>query len=52
MPPGMLTKRWFAKVYGWPSEVVKRIPLDEVEWYSIIEQAQDRADNLKRKHQK
>lgn len=47
MPGQMLTYRWFAKEYGWTPAQVDDLPLELMDWFSIIEEASARAASLK-----
>ena len=35
----MMTYRRFAKSYGWPPEVVRKLRLDELFWLPVIDDA-------------
>lgn len=50
MPPRMLTYRWFAKMYGFTEEDVnERMSLEALEWFPVIEEAEQRAAEIKEK---
>lgn len=50
----MLTKRWFAKNYGWDPEQVNRLDLEDLTWLPLIEDAvgvaQDRLQKQEARH--
>jgi hypothetical protein len=50
----MLTKRWFAKNYGWDPEQVSRLDLEDLTWLPLIEDAvgvaQDRLQKQEARH--
>jgi len=43
MPPEVLTKRFFAKVYGFTEEMTDNLSVDAVTWWPMIEQAEAEA---------
>jgi hypothetical protein len=47
MPPETLTKRFFAKMYGFTEEMTDNASLDAVTWWPAIEQAQNEAEAKK-----
>jgi hypothetical protein len=49
MPPETLTKRFFAKMYGFTEEMTDDASLDAVTWWPTIEQAQNDAEIKKSK---
>ena len=52
----MLTKRWFAKNYGWDPDQVDRLDLEYLTWLPLIEDAvmvaQDRQQKPEARHQR
>jgi hypothetical protein len=39
----MMLYRRFAKMHGWPPEVVRKLTLDELYWLPVIEEAESAA---------
>jgi hypothetical protein len=51
MDPMKLVFRWFAVTYGWtPSQVVD-LDLEDLTWFPLIEQADHRAQEIKRRQE-
>jgi hypothetical protein len=42
MPIRELTYRWFAKTYRWTPKEVDELPLDTLNWFPIIEEAENK----------
>ena len=51
MPAEILTKRWFAKVYGWSPEQLEQADLDILTWFPLIEEAEAHAIEVEQKQQ-
>ena len=51
MPPELLTKRWFAKVYGWSPQQLEQADLDILTWFPLIEEAEQHAIEVEQKNQ-
>jgi phage gpG-like protein len=51
MPAEILTKRWFAKVYGWSPEQLEQADLDILTWFPLIEEAEQHAQEVEQKQQ-
>jgi hypothetical protein len=51
MPPDMLIKRWFAKVYHWSPEQLAKADLDILTWFPLIEEAEQNAIEIEQKRQ-
>ena len=47
MPKHILTEHWFAKTYGWPPEIVRKLPLDSLHWFPLVAQAETRANKIR-----
>lgn len=52
MPREMLSIRWFASMYNWTPDQVLELPVEYLEWFMPIEQAQARAERLMRDKKK
>ena len=52
MPGHILTERWFAKTYGWTPDVVRKLPLESLRWFPLIEQADTRAAKIRQDQRK
>jgi len=52
----MMTKRWFAKNYGWDPDQVDRLGIEYLTWLPVIEDAvmvaQDRLQKQEARHQR
>jgi len=44
MPPWVLTDRWWLKTYGLTPSQVRELPLEDYEWFPLIERAEVIAD--------
>ncbi len=51
MPPDMLAKRYFAKMYRWTEDQTEDASLDALVWFPLIEQAEDRAMEIKQRQE-
>lgn len=51
MPPETLTKRYFAKVYGYTEEMTDESSLEAVTWWPLIEEAEQHAIEVKQKQE-
>ena len=49
MPPDMLAKRFFAKVYGYTEDQTEEASLDALIWFPEIEQAEAKAIETQQK---
>jgi hypothetical protein len=51
MDPMMLVLRWFAAMYNWTPSQVMELDLDLLTWFPLIEQAEQRAQEIKRRQE-
>lgn len=51
MPAETLTKRYFAKVYGFTEEQVDDASLDALTWWPLIEEAEEHAAEVRQKQE-
>jgi hypothetical protein len=49
MPPDMLAKRFFAKMYGYTEEETEDMSLDALTWWPEIEKAETKAAETQQK---
>jgi hypothetical protein len=49
MPPGMFMRRWFYKTYKWTPQEVNQLPLEDLIWLPLIEQAEGKATDYRTK---
>ena len=40
MPPWVLTDRWWLKTYGLTPAQVRELPLEDYEWFPLVERAE------------
>jgi hypothetical protein len=46
MEPRILLYRWFAKTYGWTPDQVEAAPLEVQQWFPLIEEAAQEAQDF------
>ena len=51
MPREQMTKRWFAKIYGFTEDMTDSLSLEALEWWPLIETAESEVMRIEQEQQ-